>query len=44
MGLAISRSIVESDGGRLWATSHYGQDATLHFTLPSAVVKVSAAM
>jgi C4-dicarboxylate-specific signal transduction histidine kinase len=45
MGLAISRSILESHGGSLWATSDNGRGATFHFTLPTAAeqVKVPAA-
>ena len=34
MGLAITRSILESHGGRIWATPNRGAGATVHFTLP----------
>jgi signal transduction histidine kinase len=34
MGLAITRSILESHGGRIWAIANHGAGATFHFTLP----------
>ena len=35
MGLAISHSLIQAHGGRLWAVSTEGLGATFHFTLPS---------
>jgi signal transduction histidine kinase len=37
MGLTITRSIVESYGGRIWATNNQRAGATFHFSLPSKV-------
>jgi signal transduction histidine kinase len=37
MGLAITRSIVQSYGGRVWASSNQGAGATFHFALPGEV-------
>ena len=35
MGLAISRSIAEAHGGRLWATPNEPRGAVFCFTLPT---------
>ncbi|HTN95203.1 MAG TPA: ATP-binding protein [Gallionella sp.] len=37
MGLAISRSLVEANGGQLWVDPQEGPGATFHFTLPLAI-------
>jgi signal transduction histidine kinase len=41
MGLPISRSIIESHGGRLWAESALSEGSVFQFTLPSASGTVS---
>ena len=41
MGLAISRSIIEAHGGRLWATANEDRGAMFQFTLPADAERVS---
>ena len=42
LGLAIVKHIVQSHGGRAWATSQVGHGATFYFTLPQDYAPVSA--
>ena len=35
MGLSISRRIIESHGGRMWACANTGRGATFQFTIPT---------
>jgi signal transduction histidine kinase len=41
MGLAISRTIIEAHGGRLWADNRASSGATFRFTLPIAQRKAA---
>jgi PAS domain S-box-containing protein len=44
MGLAISKSIMESHGGRIWANGDGGRGATFHFTLPAVPAETNPPM
>ncbi|HEY5929083.1 MAG TPA: ATP-binding protein, partial [Burkholderiales bacterium] len=39
VGLSISRTIIESHGGRMWAETNGSGGATFRFTLPAAHAK-----
>ena len=36
LGLNITRSLVELQGGRIWFESQHGRGTTFHFTVPVA--------
>jgi hypothetical protein len=42
MGLAISRSIVEAHGGRLWTERRAAGGLMMRFTLPATVTRTTA--
>ena len=44
LGLAIAKSLVELQGGRIWAESEVGQGSRFSFTLPLAEAPVSVAL
>ena len=43
IGLSVSRSIIESHKGRLWATPNDGPGATFSFSIPSGPLTAAVA-
>lgn len=43
MGLAMSRSMIEAHGGRIWFESSSGSGTAFHFTLPSTTLNEAVA-
>ena len=39
VGLSISRTIIETHGGRMWAETNQAGGATFRFTLPAGSAK-----
>ncbi|MGF6985205.1 signal transduction histidine kinase [Paraburkholderia atlantica] len=42
IGLSVSRCIIESHGGRLWASSNAAQRATFTFSIPCRAERMAA--
>ena len=42
MGLSISRSIIQTHGGRIWVENQKGSGAAFHFSLPAGDTVVYA--
>jgi len=40
LGLAVCRTIISTQGGRLWAANNTERGATFHFMLPSVEATV----